>query len=207
MAKPKNDNKHLATKVIFAEDNQEYALNDLCKKFEVNIATGRGRWIRAGRGPVITRETITGSSLPPRGVTPMLVTLDPYGQVSIRFIFRLLHEELHRGYQFFLARWNAFGKPETVTLEMFTMSNDEVLEKTGVNFWTAVRKGSRPADQRFLDPTFLPEIPYGDLEFLSSKVNTGAARKDADRWASRSNKGYPSFHGRCSSGDCFQGRQ
>ncbi len=52
---------------------------------------------------------------------------------------------------------------------------------TTVTGRTCFRGGSIPGvatDRRYLDPTFLPHIPFGDLAHLSNERNTGAASQE-----------------------------
>lgn len=180
MAVGKHKNRMLATVVTFAEDGKDYVFNDLCRKLKVNVSTAKSRWLSALSPKVVKRSLLTGKSRYGFKKKPRPVLFEPYGMVSFTFISKLLHDRLHRSYQFFLLRWNAFGRPEEVTMEIFTMSNDEVTERTGVNFWKAPKLHNGVADPKFLDPNFHPDIPFGDLQHLSCRTNTGAARKDAD---------------------------
>ena len=109
-----------------------------------------------------------------------MVNYPPHGKVSFQEIATIHQHDLGKTHGFYRARWLAFGQPKTVEPRMFTMSAEEVRTVTGR---TCFRGGSIPgvaADRRYLDPTFLPHIPFGDLAHLSNERNTGAAKGEGN---------------------------
>jgi hypothetical protein len=106
------------------------------------------------------------------------VEYPPHGQVSFQEIAEIHQQDIGKTHAFYRARWLAFGQPNTVEVRMFTLSAKEVRAVTGRDCF---RGGAIPgvtADRRYLDPDFLPHIPFGDLAHLSNERNTGAARED-----------------------------
>ena len=111
-----------------------------------------------------------------------VVLYQPHGEVSFYDIARIHARRIGKSASFYRARWLAFGKPAVVEELMFTMSTEEVKRLTGTSgFGGGCIKGVA-ADGRYLDPAFLPHIPFGDLAHLSNERNTGAARS-AQEWA------------------------
>ena len=105
------------------------------------------------------------------------VLYHPHGEVSFHDIAKKIHkEDIGKSSSYYRARWIAFGKPESVNESMFTMSISEVKEATGSTGFSGGRIKGVASDARYLNPGFLPHIPFGDLAHLSGSRNTGAAR-------------------------------
>ena len=203
----KHTNHRQARTVTLEDDGQTYTFNQLGQKFGIKSGTIRSRWDRHGRHEAVSIALCTGQLEKRQGNIRELVEYPGHGKITFPEIARI-HKDLGRGFQFFRARWAAFGRPVRVTPEIFTMSNDDVKEQTGFSAWTTLRGRTGLADARFNDPNFLPDIPFNDLAHLSGSTNTGAARKGCDEWDTRKTfKGGSAFSGFCSMGPCYQGKQ
>lgn len=111
----------------------------------------------------------------------LTVLYPPHGEVSFHDIARIHARCIGKSHAFYRARWTAFGKPGTVEERMFTLSTEEVKRLTGTSGFRGGCVDGVASDGRYLDPNFLPHIPFGDLAHLSNERNTGAARA-AQEW-------------------------
>lgn len=118
--------------------------------------------------------------MPRRGEGKM-VEVEGYGPASIRDLSLRVFPEMNKSYKFFQHRLEVAGWPTVVTKELFESSKPRRPKKGKVAGASFEKINLPPQElpkctQRFADPSYLPEVPWGDLEHLSDELNTGAAR-------------------------------
>lgn len=97
---------------------------------------------------------------------------EPYGKIRVGSLAKIL-PHFHRSPGYFLHVFTRLGKPEVITIDMFTPLEKAVTKKKTKN---------SPVHKDYADPDHLPHITLGDLVHLSSTKNTGAARVGCEQW-------------------------
>lgn len=119
----------------------------------------------------------------PRHGSGRTVYVEGHGNVSFRDLSIKVFKEMNKSHKFFIHRCEVAEWPSRVTKEFFESSKPR-RPKNGKVVGASYDEAPPPepvvhkCTSRYSDPTYLPGIPWGDLEHLSDERNTGAARSD-----------------------------
>lgn len=174
--------------VVVEYEGEVAKLSAWAERYGVNYGTLYCRWARGGRPPVLKKS--------------MLAPPDPAKSRGKRRGYTLdgvfYHTEAAAAYAFFRKtgrvygeRWFSekclnLGKRDVTTEEMLSRhpygGKPGASRKKKVDCSPPAKRNAaiKPIDKKFLDPGFLPHIPFGDLCHLSNTKNTGAAREGCD---------------------------
>lgn len=155
-----------------------YSINSIATTYGVGYAVVAGRV--AEHGPDnLTAEILQTRKPRPKGLKTIYVEYPPHGQVSFSKIALTIHPKMKHTNKWFQSRWRAFGSPPVIESRFFTMTNEEVFDETGETGWSSrpgagEKNGKKVADQKYLDPTIMKDIPFADLENLSNRQKPDA---------------------------------